>query len=137
MIKLISFVLLFSSAVYAQDFDNVKLVSVYDGDSITVDLDCDIPLFCDDAKIRIKGIDTPEMRTEDRCEKKKAKEAKAYLEQLLSKGLSLVDCTRGKYYRNVCRVITNQGDAALLLIKRSLAYPYAGGTKQEIDWCRR
>ena len=44
------------------DIEVVRVVSVYDGDTLRVDLSCSQPLFCDNVSVRIRGIDTPEIR---------------------------------------------------------------------------
>lgn len=44
------------------------IVNVYDGDSITVDIDCGLRLWKKDAKLRLYGIDTPEVRGAERPE---------------------------------------------------------------------
>jgi len=39
-----------------------KVVKVYDGDTITVDIDLGLDVWIHDQKIRLYGIDTPEVR---------------------------------------------------------------------------
>jgi micrococcal nuclease len=43
-----------------------KVVSVYDGDTCTVDLSLGFHIHMSNQKIRLYGIDTPELRGEDR-----------------------------------------------------------------------
>lgn len=51
-----------------------KLISVYDGDTIRVDIaNCDQPILCQNISIRIFGIDTPEIRGKCQNEKHLAK----------------------------------------------------------------
>ena len=45
---------------------NALVKSVYDGDSITVDIDLGFSVILRDQKIRLLGIDTPELRGEER-----------------------------------------------------------------------
>ena len=56
------------------DITNVKVTSVYDGDTFKVMLPCALPVVCDYISVRVRGVDAPEFKTKDSCEKKKAKE---------------------------------------------------------------
>ena len=87
--------------------------------------------------IRINGIDTPELRTKNQCEKQAALKAKKIVKDLLaeSKKVSLQNCIRGKYFRLVCDVIADRKSVSKVLIKAKLAYKYDGGTKRQINWC--
>jgi endonuclease YncB( thermonuclease family) len=118
MIKIIIILLLLISRAYGDDFHDVEFVKNYDGDTITVNLACDIPLFCDNVKVRVDGIDTPEIRTKSKCEALKALEAKAFVNYRLSKAssVSLLNCKRGKYFRLVCDVSTPRGDLSYALM---------------------
>lgn len=117
------------------DYKNVKLLKVTDGDTITVDLPCGEPLFCMAMPVRLKGVDTPELRGKCEAEKEQASAAKAYLTRLLAgKSIGLIDCERGKYFRIACKVYVNEQDVAFLLIKQGLGRPYDGKSKKE-SWC--
>ena len=51
--------LLFTSILSArpmQDFYNVKIISVYDGDTFTVSLPCRYPIFCEKISVRVKTL---------------------------------------------------------------------------------
>lgn len=121
----------------AQDFKNVEYIKCYDGDTCTFNLVCNDDIFCKKIDIRIKGIDAPELRTQDQCEKAKARQAKEYVNNLVSssKKVELQDCIRGKYFRLVCNVFTDYGYISNLLLTNNLAVEYDGGTKQKINWC--
>jgi len=45
---------------------NAHVVAVYDGDTITVDIDLGFNIIMKNQKIRLSGIDTPELRKEER-----------------------------------------------------------------------
>ncbi len=127
--------------VNAQNFDDVKVVSVYDGDTFKVNLPCTQDIFCRDMSVRVNGIDTPEMKTKNSCEKQKAKEAQALTKDILSKGpVILKNCQRDKYFRLLCDVSVlgrNQGyNLSEELINANLAVEYHGETKAEVDWCK-
>ena len=51
-----------------------KVVSVYDGDTITVDIDLGFNMIMRKQKLRLYGIDTPEMRGEEKVEGKKVRD---------------------------------------------------------------
>ena len=121
----------------ADNFLSVELVSVYDADTITVNLPCDVELFCNNTKVRLAGIDTPEIRTKNICEKTKAIKARDYVRKLLEESLDidLIDCTKGKYFRILCSISINKGDLTNLLLEKRYGYPYDGKTKRDVDWC--
>lgn len=118
-------------------FRCVKVVEVYDGDSIFIDLPDQHPLFGDRIGVRIKGIDTPELRTKDLCEKKQGLEAKAVLQSLLGKGerVDIVNVQRDKYFRILGEVLVDGRPVTGELIKRKLAHPYYGEKKVKRNWC--
>ncbi len=129
------------SLLTAENFDNVKVVSVYDGDTFKVNLPCTQDIFCRDISVRVYGVDTPEMKAQNSCEKKKAKEAQALTKEVLSKGTVLLkNCKRDKYFRILCDVVVlgpNQGyDLSEELVNNHLAVRYYGETKAEVDWCK-
>ena len=47
---------------------NALCTSVYDGDSITLDIDLGFNMWMRNQKIRLLGIDTPELRGEERAD---------------------------------------------------------------------
>ena len=124
-----------------QDFYDVKIVSVYDGDTFKVNLPCNFPIFCRNIPVRVKNIDTPELKTQNKCEKAAAKRAKKLTRDFLSGGnIILRNCERDKYFRLLCEVkreiiFNEETELSVLLLKNKLAYKYSGGTKQEINWC--
>ena len=116
-------------------FRNVKVVSVYDGDTFKINLNCDTGIFCDNISVRVKGIDCPEMKGKTEKEKELAKQAKQFTKDFLDSGpVKLSNCTRDKYFRINCSAQVNGQDLATLLLGKGLAYNYDGGTKQESAW---
>lgn len=114
------------------------LVRVIDGDTIVVNLKGTHPLFGHEVGVRINGIDTPELRTKNKCEKAKGLEAKAFVIKLLehAKRIELRNPQRGKYFRIVADVFADGTEIGNALIANGLAYEYHGGTKLKIDWCK-
>ena len=119
------------------NFKCVKLVSVYDGDTITVNIPNVPPLFGKKIGIRLYGIDTPEIRGKSECEKKRAKEARDFVSKLLSNAevINLKNVSRGKYFRVVAAIEYDGKDLATALFEKQFGYPYLGDTKPEVDWC--
>ncbi|MCI5165188.1 MAG: thermonuclease family protein [Candidatus Electrothrix sp. GM3_4] len=115
----------------------VRFVKNYDGDTITVDLKGQHPLFGDNIPIRVAGIDTPEIRGKCAQEKELAREAKNVVHKIMSKAqkITLKNVQRGKYFRIIADVQADKKDVADILIKKRLAVRYDGGTKG-FDWCR-
>lgn len=117
------------------DFENVTYVRNYDGDTITFDIHGIHPLIGDHIDIRVRGIDTPEIRGKCEQEKIQGRTARKLVESLLrkSKSIRLKDVGREKYFRVLADVEVDGKNLAEVLIKNGLAVPYDGGTK--IDWC--
>ena len=115
----------------------VRFVKNYDGDTITVDLKGQHPLFGDNISVRVAGIDTPEIRGKCAQEKKLARAAKKIVHKIMSKArkITLKNVQRGKYFRILADVQADKKDVADILIKKGLAVRYDGGTKG-FDWCR-
>lgn len=73
---------------------------VYDGDTVTVDIFLGFNVVLSDIKIRLIGIDTPEIRTKDVEEKVQGYASRDWLrEQILNKNVLLHTSERGKFGR--------------------------------------
>jgi len=120
------------------DFKYITLDRVYDGDTFFVNIKYVNKLLGKRIGIRINGIDTPELRTKDQCEKTRGIAAKLYLKMKLdnAKKILLKGCKRGKYFRLVCDVIVDGENIGDLLVEKGYGYFYSGGTKPEIDYCK-
>ena len=136
MKKILLALILLPTFSFAQDF-RAEYVKNYDGDTITVHLGCDIPLFCNKMSIRVNGVDTPEIRTKCNKEKTLGKKAKHFVFMQLKshKFIDLRNCKKGKYFRLVCDVDYNGISLAKKLIERGLAVKYDGGKKTK-NWCK-
>lgn len=102
----------------------------YDGDTCTFTLPGVHPFFGERISVRIRGIDTPEIRGKCEAEKQKAKAARDFLRNLLRNAgrIDLVDAERGKYFRIIATVQADGRDVAALMIDRRLGRPYQGGS---------
>lgn len=138
--KLYIVLLLTSITIFAKEYGNIKVdevTKVYDGDTITVNINSYPPIVGEKLSIRINGIDTPEIRGKYNQEKSLAIEAREFVKELLknSNSITLKHIKRGKYFRIVADVyIDNNISVADELIKANLAVVYDGGKKTK-DWC--
>ncbi len=118
------------------DFTNVKYVRNYDGDTITFNI-ADVPeIIGSFMPIRLYGVDTPEIKGKCAKEKALAKKAKDLVEKELrnAKYIILKDTRRGKYFRIVASIETENGSLSQKLLDKGLAVEYYGDTKIK-DWC--
>jgi endonuclease YncB( thermonuclease family) len=84
--------------------------------------------------VRIRGIDTPEIKGKCPAEKAAALEAKARLAALLNGPVQLLHVEPDKYAGRVDADVTVNGTSvAAVLIAEGLARPYTGGARQ--GWC--
>ena len=118
-------------------FRCVKLLSVYDGDTITIEIPNVHPLFGKKIGVRVRGIDTPEISTKDKCEKDAGRIARNLAESLLktAKRIDLENIGRDKYFRVLADVRVDGKLLSEVMLKNNLAYTYDGGTKQHLNWC--
>lgn len=131
---------LFSGVTYASDHSYGSVVvdevtSIYDGDTFRVNINDWPTIVGQRVPIRIKGIDTPELRGKCPREKKLATKAKQHTVELLrgAKRIELQNIDRGKYFRILADVSVDGRDLGESLVKNGLAVKYDGGTKS--DWC--
>lgn len=112
-------------------FQQVSVASVYDGDTFKINLNCSLAVYCEKVPVRVRGVDTPEIKGKTAREKKLAQKAKEFTQAFLDqKPITLTDCGRDKYFRLLCDVTNADGeDLATELIRRELGDPYNGGTK--------
>lgn len=116
-----------------ETFNDVSIASIYDGDTFKINLNCSLAVYCEKVPVRVRGVDTPEIKGKTEREKNLAKKAKAFTQEFLSvRPISLSNCGRDKYFRLLCDVQNGDGkDLAKELIKRDFGYAYQGGTKSK------
>jgi endonuclease YncB( thermonuclease family) len=114
----------------------VQYVRNYDGDTVTFNIPNIHPVIGDKVSIRVRGIDTPEIRT--KCEKEKVLgyKAKQVVADLFvgAKDITLTEVGRGKYFRLVANIIIDGTNLSQILLDKQLAVVYNGGTKTK-NWC--
>ena len=134
MIKLILITILLKPALlHAEDLKIKKeqIVKIYDGDTFFINIDNTLDVFGKNLGVRIKGVDTPEIRGKCSQEKFKAILAKEYLKESLDKAncIILKNLERGKYFRVLADVYINGENMADKLLDQNLAVKYQGGKK--------
>lgn len=98
---LIALPFVLSSANICEEY-NAHVESVYDGDTVTLDIEVGFDMMINDAKIRIYGIDAPEMRGEERPQGIIARDA---LRELIDgKDVRMVYHGKGKYFRYIAEI---------------------------------
>lgn len=120
-------------------FRCVKYIRNYDADTITVDIPDTHPLIGKKIGIRVKHIDSAEMKGKLPCEKEAARTARKLVENLLknAKRIDLENVQKDKYFRILADVRVDGVLIKDILIKNKLAYNYEGKTKEKINWCAR
>jgi endonuclease YncB( thermonuclease family) len=111
---------------------------VYDGDTIT--FHCIDGFQCEHnkTKVRVKGVDTPELKAECKKERDLARLAKQHTVRLLrdaNKITLFIDKTSqyDRYHRLLAYVYIDGIGLHDSLIKRDLGRDYQGGKR--VDWC--
>lgn len=91
-------------------------------------------LRCGGERVRLVGLDTPEMQGRCAAETRLAERAKARLASLSAAGVTLHPQGRDRYDRLLAVVRDRAGrDLAALLIREGHARPYSGGPR--VGWC--
>jgi len=114
----------------------VKVVKVYDGDTITVA--SKFPKQSNHIyrfSVRLAGIDAPEMNADTLIEKEHAIESRNKLYDLVMNQTIVLDNIRvEKYGRLLAEVYLNDLHINSWLVENELAVPYDGGKKQKIEY---
>jgi micrococcal nuclease len=109
-----------------------KCVYVYDGDTVHIIFKMPNGNECYKWVIRLIGIDTPEMKSKNANEKKKANEARDYLRGLILNKLIIVECLEFDKYGRLLGNLFLEGDSISLsqkMITAGFAKAYDGGHK--------
>jgi len=113
----------------------LRVVDVYDGDTIKVDMSI-LPHPLSKMSVRLKNIDTPELRGKCEKEKQLAKQAKARLKDLTQNHQYIkIDNVEWDKYggRILGNVVINGKDVSEVLISEGLGRKYNGEAKK--SWC--
>lgn len=120
-------------------FSCVEFLYNYDGDTITVRVPSVHPLIGEKISVRIAGVDTPELISDDPCERAVARASRKFVRGLLLQAsrIDLHDLKRDKYFRILADVIADGVSVGEMLLAHGLAYPYDGRRKEFVDWCEK
>jgi endonuclease YncB( thermonuclease family) len=137
-IKIIFFslnLLLISTTFAFEDVKISKVISVYDADTIRVNIDSFPDIIGKNIRIRLKGIDAPEIKGMCQKEIDLAIMARDYLRNAINQSsrIELRNIERGKYFRIVGELYIDGENISNNLLKRKLAYYYNGAKKR--SWC--
>ena len=118
------------------DYQGAIYLQNYDGDTIRFDLPGYPPIAGDDIRVRVNGIDTPEIK--GKCEKEKydAQQVRDMVADILkdAEQITLKNMERGKYFRIAADVIVDGENLADMLVEAGVAVRYDGGRKNH-KWC--
>lgn len=124
----------FGKLVALEDGDKAVVIKVYDGDTLTVGFLHGSSRKPVRESVRIRGIDTPELRTKSEEEKRLALLAKSRLEEVtLREVVTVVSPESDKYGRILCDLKTERGIESIseyMLQAREVCRDYDGGSRQ-------
>ena len=108
---------------------NAKILRVYDGDTVRADLDLGFGIWMRNQSIRLRGINTPELRGEEKEAGFAARDRlRALLLQVDNKCVikTVKDDQKGKYGRILGELLTSEHEKSLndILIDEGFAIPY-------------
>jgi len=108
-----------------------RVISIYDADTMTLEIDLGFHIKITE-KVRLMGIDTPELRTKNKKEKKLGYEARDYLRELiLNKEVIINTEKKGKFGRYLVDVYYDDININNELIRKGYAKSYDGGKKKK------
>jgi len=137
-IKIIFFILnslLIHTAFAYEDVKISKVISVYDGDTLRVNIDSFPDIIGENIRIRLKGIDAPEIKGKCQKEIDLAILAREYLRNAINQSnqIELRNIERGKYFRIVGELNIDGINISDSLVENGLAYPFSNRKKR--NWC--
>lgn len=120
---MIKYILILMFAVQCQAAQySATVLKCYDGDTFTCTVKLGLDVFKLE-KVRINGIDSPEMNTME------GKDAAKFIQKLMQGKEVIIDTNhddREKYGRLLCKVYLDGEDIGALLIKKGMAKEYHG-----------
>lgn len=106
---------------------NVNIRYVYDGDTVTADVDLGFYTWLKNQKFRLIDINTPEIRTKDKDEKKRGYAARDFLREILKDAKCSIKCKgKGKYGRWLVELYKEGEKKSInqILLDKNYAEPY-------------
>ena len=121
---------------YIPNLDSGRVIKVYDGDTITIA--SKVPNLKHSLiykfSVRLNGIDSPEIKSNNKDEKTIAIKARnALSNKILQKDVYLKNIKKEKYGRLLCDVYLDKENINEWMIEERYAVNYDGGTKNSPD----
>ena len=115
---------------FKNDIKEAKVLSVYDGDTITVAFPFGDKMFR--WNCRLIGVDTPELRTRNKQEKEFGYQVRDHLREKILKQMVRIECDDfDKYGRLLVKVYKDDECVNDWLVDKGYAFAYDGGTKKK------
>ena len=99
-----------------------KVTSVYDGDTVTADIDLGFEVWLRAQRLRLLNVNTPEVRGKNKKEGIVARDA--LREKVLDKDVLIKSDRRGKYGRWLVEIFVEEENINQWLLTEGLAVPY-------------
>jgi len=117
----------------------VEYVNNYDGDTMTFTIPRVFPLFGQHVRVRVAGIDAPEISSTKKCERELAEKVKKKVRDMLThaKRIDLVNPKRDKYFRILADVVADGVSIGETLLEKGWAISYHGEAKSDYNWCKQ
>jgi len=143
MKNILIILILFNSIIAAsnaEDYSDVsvsRIIKVIDGDTFRVDINELPDIIGKNIRIRILGINAPEINGKCTFEKELAIKARDFVQILLDNAdlVILKNLNRGNFFRLLAEVIVDGKDLGELLIANDLAVRYQG--QKKLSWCAK
>ena len=107
-----------------------RIHSVYDGDTCTLDIDLGMNIIRKKEKVRLYGIDTPELRGVSDEEKERGRQARDWLYEQLDEAKEVLIRTykdkEGKYGRLLGELLADGKNLNKALVEQGMAKKYYG-----------
>ena len=95
---------------FVPNFKKCKVISVYDGDTITVAAYLKSDPQCYKFKVRLNGIDSPEMRGSSSNEKQHALQSRDALKEIIMDKIITLDITGLEKYGRILATVYHNGE---------------------------
>tara|TARA_A100001037_G_C15083783_1_gene605582 strand:+ start:654 stop:974 length:321 start_codon:yes stop_codon:yes gene_type:complete len=99
-----------------------KIISVYDGDTVTADIDLGFEVWLHAQRLRLLNVNTPEVRGKSKKEGIVSRDA--LRERILDKEVIIKSDRRGKYGRWLVEIFLDDENINEWLLTEGLAVPY-------------
>ena len=143
MKNILIILILFNSIIAAsnaEDYSDVsvsRIIKVIDGDTFRADINELPDIIGKNIRIRILGINAPEINGKCAFEKELAIKARDFVQILLDNAdlVVLKNLNRGNFFRLLAEVIVDGKNLGELLVANDLAVRYQG--KKKSSWCAK